>query len=532
MEKREGGIEPILGLNEAVETSRLGLQKDLDGRKTLEERRKLGQFATPTALAREIVSFGLKHIDCPDDVRFFDPAFGTWAFYSALLNLTDSRNVSAATGLEIDPLFAKAAGKLFKGFNITILKADFIQTEPFDNHNLIICNPPYVRHHLIDPDKKIPLKLKTQQISGVNLSGLAGLYCHFLLRSIQWMADGAIAGWLIPSEFMDVNYGKAVKEFLLTKTDLFRIHRFDLNDLQFEDALVSSAVVWFRKGLSNSESVDFSFGDSLAAPKVIKKINKADLRPEAKWNRLSFGPPQSRDENQNSSAPKLKDYFEVKRGIATGANDFFILEETRIHELGLPIGFFRPILPSVRFLKTLEIDSDDFGNPILPKRLFLLDCHLSEGEIQKNHPRLWQYLESGRQKVANGYLCGRRKRWYFQEQRPEVPLFAFSYMGRQTDQTKSAFRFILNNSKAIVSNSYLALYPKRNLKDCLNRNPVLKKLIWKSLNDLTPENIHPLGRVYGGGLNKVEPRELLNLSVPFLKNILPKIPISSPAPPS
>ena len=45
---------------------------------------------------------------------------------------------------------------------------------------------------------------------------------------------------------MDVNYGKAVKHYLLSRVTLLHIHRFDPNDVQFADALVSSAVVWFR----------------------------------------------------------------------------------------------------------------------------------------------------------------------------------------------------------------------------------------------------------------------------------------------
>lgn len=62
------------------------------------------------------------------------------------------------------------------------------------------------------------------------------------------MAEGGVAGWLVPSEFMDVNYGKGVKYYLLSRVTLLHIHRFDPNDVQFADALVSSAVVWFRKG--------------------------------------------------------------------------------------------------------------------------------------------------------------------------------------------------------------------------------------------------------------------------------------------
>jgi hypothetical protein len=198
------------------------------------------------------------------------------------------------------------------------------------------------------------------------------------------------------------------------------------------------------------------------------------------------------------------------------------MEENKIHELGLPFEFFRPILPSSRYLDSFKIDSDDFGNPISIKRLFLLDCRLNEHEIRDNYPRLWRYLDNGRTKVANGYLCQNRKCWYFQEQR-EVPLFVCTYMGRQKDSSKSAFRFILNNSKAIVSNSYLALYPNKPLADRLITKPELKIQICELLNGMTPENIQNEGRIYGGGLNKVEPKELLNVSVPFLKKLVPEI---------
>ena len=64
-----------------IENFRLSLQNELDSLKTLEERQRLGQFATPTILARDIVKFGLKHLDKNVDVRFFDPAFGTGHFF-------------------------------------------------------------------------------------------------------------------------------------------------------------------------------------------------------------------------------------------------------------------------------------------------------------------------------------------------------------------------------------------------------------------------------------------------------------------
>ena len=507
-------LSPVRIVIKDTESERLSLQSKLDSCKSIEGRRKLGQFATPTLLARDIVSFGLQHIGTPNNIRFLDPAFGTGAFYSALLQETNSDFVKKATAIEIDPLFANAANNFWFENNIDIINSDFTNVDPDNHYNLIICNPPYVRHQLIEAEDKIRIKNKTKVVSGVNLSGLAGLYCHFLLQSIQWMEEGAVAGWLVPSEFMDVNYGKSVKEFLLSKVELFQIHRFDPQDVQFTDALVSSAVVWFKNKAPTNQSVTFSYGGSLMLPRESKKINFDSLRKESKWTHF---PCQTKKEITPNTS-KLKDYFEVKRGIATGGNEFFILEESRISELKLPLEFFRPVLPSARYVKSTIVNSDEHGNPLLPQRLFLLDCRLSEDELKIDYPQLWQYLESGKDSFGNSYLCRTRKCWYYQEQR-EIPMLVCTYMGRSRNEESSAFRFILNNSKATVTNSYLALYPRKPLLDKLIKSPELKREVWEMLNEMTTDSLRKEGRIYGGGLQKIEPKELLNIDVPFLAHI-------------
>ena len=69
-------------------------------------------------------------------------------------------------------------------------------------------------HHHIESHLKQRLKTAFRETCGLDISGLAGLYCYFLGISDRWMAKGGLAGWLIPSEFMDVNYGSAVKRYL------------------------------------------------------------------------------------------------------------------------------------------------------------------------------------------------------------------------------------------------------------------------------------------------------------------------------
>jgi len=101
--------------------------------------------------------------------------------------------------------------------------------------------------------------------------GLAGLYVYFVLLATAWMADGGYAAWLIPSEFMDVNYGAVLKRYLTDHVTLIRVHRFDPADVQFDDALVSSAVLVFQKTPPPPDHVvAFTFGGTLLITSTAK----------------------------------------------------------------------------------------------------------------------------------------------------------------------------------------------------------------------------------------------------------------------
>ena len=232
-----------------LEAQRLTLQEELDAHRDALVRNRMGQFATPIGLAMAIQRYAKAHMGNNESVRFMDPAIGTGSFYSALLDVFPSTRIGAAVGYEIDPHYGKPATELWGKTGLEIRLEDFTQADTPDageKFNLLICNPPYVRHHHIVNVEKRRLKQRTLEACGVELNGLAGLYCYFLVLCHAWMSDGGLAGWLIPSEFMDVNYGASVKAYLLDKVTLLHIHRFDPNDVQFDDALVSSAVMWFR----------------------------------------------------------------------------------------------------------------------------------------------------------------------------------------------------------------------------------------------------------------------------------------------
>ena len=503
-----------------IEMRRLVLQAELDAKKDAAERNRMGQFATPTDLAVDLLRYAKTELGKHVKVRFIDPAIGTGSFYSALLDVFPKTQIVAAAGYEIDPHFGLPTKELWRDLGLQTYLEDFTKAEPPEDRekfDLLICNPPYVRHHHITNGDKQRLKLRVQDACGVALNGLSGLYCYFLGLSHAWMRDGGLAGWLIPSEFMDVNYGAPVKRYLLEKVTLLHIHRFDPNDVQFDDALVSSAVVWFRNAPPPIEhEVRFTYGGSLERPQLDRLVPVETLRRARKWTHYPM-----KEGRDSTDGLVLGDFFNIKRGLATGNNRYFILSAEEIEQRGLPMEAFKPILPSPRFLPDDEVRADNKGNPILERQLFLLDPPWTEKKIKECYPKLWAYLEEGEtQGITEGYLCRHRNPWYKQEDRPPAP-YVCTYLGRSDKKNGRPFRFILNNSQATAANVYLMLYPTSQIERAMRDRPELKRKIWMFLNGICSDAMLGEGRVYGGGLHKLEPRELANVPARFILDLLP-----------
>ena len=504
-----------------IESCRHTIQVELDSLKTQKDRNIMGQFSTPITLANDMLFHAEKIMPKRGKIRFLDPAFGTGVFFSALNNVLASTRIEAATGFEIDEHYGKPSRELWSETILNYQIEDFTQSVPPLNeknkYNLIICNPPYVRHHHINGQKE-RLQAEALNAADMRLSGLSGLYCYFIALSHRWMKSNGIAGWLIPSEFMDVNYGQAVKKYLLNEVTLLQIHRFDPNNVQFDDALVSSAIVWFKNKKPNKNNkVKFTYGGTIDNPTHEKEVSIAVLSKEKKWTRFPLS-----DERTESGAPKLSDFFSVKRGIATGANSFFVIPREEVERRNLPIEQFRPILPSPRYLPETEVNTDEVGNPTIKNQLFVLDCKLPIDEIARIYPELYAYLQEGiKSGISERYLCRNRKIWYAQENRQESSFYC-TYIGRSDN--KKPFRFILNHSKAIVANSYLILYPNSRIENEIGTNAILQRQLLEALNKITDKAMLDEGRVYGGGMHKLEPRELSNVPAVEIANILAKSP--------
>ncbi len=524
-----------------AELRRERLQARLDEAKTQHERNVLGQFATPGPLAAEIVKSAQAMIGTPNSgTSFLDPAFGTGAFYSALLQVFPQDSGDMARGFEIDPHYGEPSAALWNTTGLRLELRDFTAQRPSDSGDLVdllICNPPYVRHHHIGRDMKHRLAADVERLIRLRVSGLAGLYIYFMLLGHQWLKPNALSIWLIPSEFMDVNYGSTLKRYLLERVELIRIHRFDPADVQFGDAMVSSAVVWFRNRRSAATATattttpEFTFGGSIANPRDRQRVDSSTLDGERKWTRFpktdaiaSKGAPAKRRRElvaRHEGDIQLADLFSIKRGIVTGANSFFILDEARADAAGMSSRFLRPVLPSPRRLPTDVVEADANGVPDISRPLYLFDCRLPLHELRRADPKAASYVGRGEAaEIDKGYLAVRRDPWYAQERREPAP-FLCTYMGR-SPQGRTPFRIVLNKSEAIATNVYLMLYPKAVLARATSC-AAGREAVWRALRRAVEAQWSESGRVYGGGLHKVEPGELGRVRADTLIDACPDV---------
>ena len=464
---------------------------------------------TPPELAREIANYAVSLLEPgATPVHFGDPAVGNGAFYAALLQVLPRSRMASAVGVDVNPRQVEAARSRWGHRGLEVVQADYLHLEQLQPRTLILANPPYLRHQDIPAPYKKQLRDRASVIMETMIDAKSGQYVYFLILSHRWLADNGVAAWLVPSGFMRSQYGRGVRRYLTEEVALIRIHQFAADDPQFENAKVLPAVIVFRKATPEpNRCVTLSSGGTLEAPESSRTVSVTTLKSEKKWC-VSCRRTDTTDAQVN-----IGDLFSVRRGIATGANNFFILRREAAVELGFPEVALRPILPKSRLLKSDVIERGSDGWPAVEPQLCVIDCELSEEEIALRFPRLWEYLATAEgHGVLDRNLVRHRKRWYQQEQRRPA-MFLCTYMGRGNAE-RLPLRFIWNKSDAIATNTYLMMYPKEPLANVLEEDPKASEDVYTSLRRAAVSAIFQWARTYSGGLQKIEPRELLAVGLP------------------
>ncbi|MCK5369677.1 MAG: N-6 DNA methylase, partial [Cyclobacteriaceae bacterium] len=226
---------------------------------SLEYRKNFAQFFTPYPIAQFMANWILGNPNCE---MVLDPAFGLGIFTRALFESEPSIQVK---GFEIDVNLLEKARTLLDSQNVTLFNQDYMYNDWNNKYDGIICNPPYLKFH--DYDNKSALREIKKRLN-LNLTGFTNLYTLFLLKSAHQLIEGGRAAYIVPSEFMNSDYGKNVKSYLIKNRTLQYIIVFDFEENVFDDALTTSSILLFANDF-NTKSIEFIV---IKSPEELKKL--------------------------------------------------------------------------------------------------------------------------------------------------------------------------------------------------------------------------------------------------------------------
>jgi adenine-specific DNA-methyltransferase len=441
----------------------------------------------------------------------FDPAVGAGAFLIAAKQIQreTGRHLTLG-GCEIDPsaLTEARASGLSNGDLLNVEITDFLFHPPKRRPTGIVANPPYIRHHRLSEEVKAGLRALAAAAIGRPLDGRAGIHVYFLIRALQMLAPGGRLAFLVPADTCEGVFARPLWHWITTRYRLDAVVTFAREAAPFRGVDTNALILlianapprdtfWWAQclepGCSGLKSwIVRDFSGPLAHGLV------AQQRDVSEGLRTGLSrPPYLAD----TSEPTLGDYARVLRGIATGANEFFFLTRAQVAAVRLPDELLVPAVGRTRDVpgETLTPETMDrleaAGRPTL---LFSPDAR----PMDQFPSAVRDYLEHGAKLgIPERPLIRTRHPWYKMESR-RVPHFLFAYLGRRNA------RFIRNLAGVVPLTCFLCVYPSSDDRAFVDG-------LWEVLRDpATRENLRLVGKSYGDGAIKVEPRALERLPLP------------------
>lgn len=470
------------------------IESDYLQRVSLKHRKKYAQFFTPYPIAELMASWLLNNEHLKSVV---EPAFGLGVFSRILLS---KKNNLSIKGFEIDETIFNDARKHFnESESLQLQLQDYMYNDWENKYDGIICNPPYLKFH--DYDNKSVIAEMEQKLA-CKLNGFTNLYTLFLLKSIYQLKPNGRCAYIVPSEFMNSDYGKLVKAHLIKTKTLRHIIVFDFEENVFDDALTTACIILCAKD-DHSETVHFT---NIGSSKELSTIEKLiadypkpstkskpyrlnELNPDIKWKNYY----QDQNGRQYKNLVSFSKYAKVVRGIATGANDYFVFNKSKADENGIDQRFLLPCICKCADVNNLLFTKEDFDNlREKDKNVFLLNA------TQDIDANVQLYLNKGKAEgIDKKYLTASRNPWYALEKRPPAPIWVSVF-------NRKGLRFIRNYANVSNLTTFHCVYPQTNLFSNVSVDLLFAYLLTDTARKIFEDN----AREYGNGLQKFEPNDL------------------------
>jgi len=462
---------------------------------SLEHRKKFAQFFTPFQLASLMADWLFGN---PNMRAVLEPAFGLGVFSRALLSKKSDLSIK---GFDIDEkIFAEAKEIFNDTYNVDLHLDDYMFNDWNNKYDGIICNPPYFKYH--DYDNKSILNEIENRLK-IKLNGFTNLYTLFLLKSVYQLNPNGRLAYIVPSEFLNSDYGKLVKSALVKNKVLRNIVVFNFEENVFDDALTTACILLCSND-KHSQKVKFSTIKKVDDLELIKNyisnyphnntndsiFDINELKPEVKWRKYY----QEQNGIRYKSLIPFSSVAKVVRGIATGANEYFTFSKSKANQYRIDEKYFLPCICKSVDVKGNFFTTDNFHSLVNSDRhSFLLNAIGSKDE------NVLKYIEIGEKSgIDKKYLTACRSPWYSLENRPPSPIWVSVF-------NRSGLKFIRNEANISNLTTFHCVYPvQKSLFDNVNVDVLFAYL----LTDVAREIFEDNRREYGNGLQKFEPNDL------------------------
>jgi adenine-specific DNA-methyltransferase len=454
------------------------------------ERREDGATYTPKAIVTAMTRWARQNVK---PGRVVDAGAGSGRFLVAAGRAFKKADL---LGVEIDPVAAivarghLAAAGLADRARVQLADYRELTLAPSTSPTLFIGNPPYVRHHRITPEWKKWLTARAAA-HGLSASQLAGLHVYFFLATAALAKPGDAGVFITAAEWLDVNYGKLVRDLFLNGLGGEAIHLIEPAAMPFADAATTAVITCFKAGSTSKSVAVRTIADvgGLGTLEGGRLVRRERLEAARRWTPLMRAPRKVPE-----GYIELGELVTVHRGQVTGANHVWI---EGAHSRELPESVLFASVTKARELLQAGRELADGSNL---RRVIDLPVDLDIFE-EPQRKAVNRFLKIARSMGGDkGYIAEHRKVWWSIGLRNPAPILT-TYMARR------APAFVLNRADARHINIAHGIYP---------REPLGEKVMEALARYLNESVSTRDGRTYAGGLTKFEPKEVERLLIPDL----------------
>jgi len=468
-------------------------------------RRKLGRYDTPRLLSEAVADWAVRS---PTD-HVLEPSSGSGVLVLSVIHrlrsLGQSRPRSNVWACDIDPTACSqtmqncrlSANRVWNADFLSLISQDGVAKRKFDS---VVGNPPYVSLHRM-PIRQRKSAFDIAERLNLPIDCKASLWGYFLAASVFALREKGRLALILPESILHAEYGR---ELLRTTGSLFSgCIALSIRERCFVADGTAERVVLllgddFRGSSSTSEIALHESATVKEAANFLSGLTpaRAALLPRLNGHAVPHLLPSSLcmpfDLADIPCSIPLANCVDIKIGVVTGANDFFVLSESERKHLRLPLFAVTPILSRFEACPGLAFRWADWERSRDAGKKCWLFCPGPESRSKAVSNYLAAFPE---QEKAKNCTFGKRSPWYAVQLDREPDAF-LRYMGAYGP------RMAFVRCSATCTNSVHRVYFKKDTTQ-LERKAIMMSL-HSSFSQLSAEFE---GRAYGSGVLKLEPSE-------------------------